>query len=138
VSCHCQRQPKSRCKPNTSEREDWKRDTKQPKSIHGNIAEQRITSLKNPKHLEIDEPQDPGTRRVFKRSRGDLSAERRDKERQGSQKLQFEKSRHGREALRSKRLTSLKVPGGARADGGLLSRRPQVARSKKIWLINQG
>jgi hypothetical protein len=53
-----------------------------------------MASLKDPEHPEIYEPKNLGTGRVFKRPRGDFRTKRRDKEREWSQKLQFEKPVH--------------------------------------------
>jgi hypothetical protein len=95
LSRDCQRKPRSCHKAKTGQRKNWERNSEQLKAIDRNMATQhRVAALKNPEHPQIDKPKNLGARRVFKGACGNFRAQRRDKEREGSQELQFEKPAH--------------------------------------------
>jgi hypothetical protein len=92
LSRDCQRKPRSCHKAKTGQRKNWERNPEQLKAIDRNMATQhRVAALKNPEHPQIDVPKDLGTRRVLKGRAPRFRAQGRDKEREGSQELQFEK-----------------------------------------------
>jgi hypothetical protein len=95
VSCDREREPGLGDEPKTGKQEDRKYNTEKLKAVNRDKpAQQRVASLKDAENPEIDEPEEFRAGGVFKSTRSQFGAKRGGKQREWSQKLQFEKPVH--------------------------------------------